>query len=291
MFGYIIPDKPNLYLKDYALYRSVYCGICVSTGKKYGVISRLSTNYDVVFLSALIHNYLGVDYDIKAQKCMLHPFKKRPIAGMDAITEDICAANVMLVYYNLLDDILDGSAGAKKRTARKGLKKAYKKVSKTRPEIENAVRTSYENLRKLESEQCQSIDRLADCFSVMMRDIAKIVLKGRSCEEMESLAYHFGKWIYLIDAIDDLEKDFKRKEFNPYISAFGNYVSREQFLKDNEADIGFTLNAAITEIRNNYEKLKFQFNTDLTDNIVYLGIAQRTKGVLDGSAGGKTPKI
>lgn len=289
MFGYIVPDKPNMYLKDLSLYRAIYCGICVATGKAYGQTARLATNYDIVFLSALIHNYLGEDISVTERKCALHHIKKRPIADGDEITDKIIAANVLLVYYNLVDDVLD-EGGLKKRIAKSRLKHSYKKAKKLQPEMDQAIRSAYERLRNLEKSYCDSVDYLADCFACMMKNIAQIII-NKNDPVIDTFSYNFGKWIYLIDAVDDLEKDFKEKQFNPYLVAFKNYRTREQFLADNRSEIDFSLNSTINEIKSSYAKLQFQFNTDLTDNIVYRGINVRTDGILSGEMAGKVLKV
>lgn len=208
MFGYVTPDKPYLYIKDFTLYKSVYCGICKSL-KQYGTLPRVTTNYDSVFLSVVLHNYLNIDYNIKRQNCILHPLKKRNIAQPDELSKRIVSISVMLVYHKFTDDIIDGEGLFKRILRFITVKRAYKKAKKLLPEADTVITEEYNRLRAFEKENCGSIDRVSDCFAMMMQRLCPLLL-NESDAEMERLFYSIGKWVYLIDAIDDLEKDKKR---------------------------------------------------------------------------------
>ena len=120
MFGYVTPDKPYLTLRDFALYRSVYCGICCSLKKNYGQISRLATTYDAVFLSLLLHNYLDSDYAIEKKRCILHPIKKRTIAQPNEIDDVVCAFNLLLMYHKIAQHLpvpLSAALGQRRQQA------------------------------------------------------------------------------------------------------------------------------------------------------------------------------
>ena len=66
MFGYLVPDKPYLYLKDDTLYKALYCGVCKSIGKVSGQRARFTLTYDIAFLSAIANyfNYIFLGYII-----------------------------------------------------------------------------------------------------------------------------------------------------------------------------------------------------------------------------------
>ena len=55
MFGYVQYDKPNLYIKDFELYRAMYCGVCKGIGATCGQIARTGLSYDAAFLNTLFH--------------------------------------------------------------------------------------------------------------------------------------------------------------------------------------------------------------------------------------------
>ena len=116
MFGYVKYDLPNLYVKDTVLYRAMYCGLCKSIGCNCGQRARLVLNYDLTFLSALLHNVLDIDVKIEKQKCAIHWFRKRPIAVVDDLSKRIADLNVILAYHKFNDDINDKSGGKFKKS-------------------------------------------------------------------------------------------------------------------------------------------------------------------------------
>ncbi len=206
MFGYLSPDKPYLYMKDDTLYKALYCGICKSIGKVCGQRARFTLTYDIAFLSALAHNILGKDVEIKKSRCVAHAIRRRPIAKPDDVSKMLGAVNVILAYYKLKDDVLDESKGNLKSII---FKKGYKKAKKKYPKIDLIVKDCYSNLLKLEKENSESIDIVADCFAVMLKDISSEVFLDKTNENTKQLMYAVGKWIYLIDALDDYDKDIK----------------------------------------------------------------------------------
>ena len=279
MFGYITPDKPNMLLKDFALYKCVYCGLCKSI-KKCGTLPRVSTNYDSVFISVLLHNYLNIDYRMKKQNCILHPFRRKPMAVVDELNTDIGAMSVLMLYHKLSDDVIDGG-GIKKRFLRVFLKRGYKRAKKTHPVFDEIIVSQYNKLRELEKINCDSIDRVADTFAVMLTKLAAEILKDKNCEEMESVAYNIGRWIYLADAADDLEDDFKKKNYNPFLAAYKDFENITSFMEKHYNEIEFAMLCSSSKIREGVNSLKFNFNIDLISNITERGIPNRSKIILE----------
>ena len=277
MFGYILPDKPYLYLKDETLYNSLYCGICKSLKKETGQISRFTLSYDMAFMSALAHNIMGVDVKIEKKRCIAHTIKKRPIAKPDDISLTLASLNVILAYYKLKDDVLDEKKGTLKTSV---FAKAYKKAKKKYPEMDLTVKTCYENLLKLERENADGIDIVADPFAEMLKSISTLVFKDKASEYTENLVYAIGKWIYFIDALDDYDKDIKKHNFN----VFYNYYKCSDYnelIKNHEKDIVFVFSTIFIQISENYSKIPMKYNTDLVNNIILRGIPNKTKQILD----------
>ncbi len=277
MFGYVLPDKPYLYLKDETLYNSLYCGICKSLKKQTGQISRFTLSYDMAFLSAIAHNIIGVDVKIEKKHCIAHTIKKRPIAKPDKISLKIASVNVILAYYKLRDDVIDEKKGNFKSAI---FKRAYKKAKKQFPTVDNSVKTCYSKLLKLEEQKVDSIDIVSDCFAMMLLEISKVIFEDKSTEYTENLIYAVGKWIYLIDALDDYDKDVKKNNYNVFYNAFKqeNYSS---LIKKYEEDIVFIFSTIFVQISENFQKIPFEYNTDLITNVLMRGISNKTKQILD----------
>ena len=289
MFGYVTPDKPYLTLRDFALYRSVYCGICCSLKKNYGQISRLATTYDAVFLSLLLHNYLDSDYDIEKKRCILHPIKKRTIAQPNEIDDVVCAFNLLLMYHKIGDDVEDEHK-FRSKAARTAFGRAYKKAKKTYPEMDEIIRRQYAKMSALEQENCDSIDRVADPFSVMLAEMTRLVLKEKFTQDIYDFCYNVGKWIYLIDALDDIDKDLKKKNFNPFVSSYPEVKGKQSFIAEHKSDLEFLFGSVLYEIANGAQSVSYAFNHDLTDNILARGLMGNTKRIMECESCRKTTK-
>ncbi len=278
MFGYVRYDLPNLYVKDLMLYKAMYCGLCKGIGKACGSVARMGLTYDVAFLSALLHNIAGIDVRIEPQHCVEHTLKKRPIACVDPLTEELGALNTVLVYYKLTDDIEDRGKGRGRRVwFRKGFKRAKKKY----PELVKIVENYMREQAKTEREQTSSFDRAADPSASMMRVLSDYFLKEKKSEATGQLFYGLGKWVYLVDALDDYEKDAKKKAYNPFVLSYGKMTKKELLEKEGE-DIHFLFDTLFYTLRENLAKIPFAFNRDLTDNIILLGLPAETKRVMQG---------
>ncbi len=277
MFGYLKPDNPYLYMKDDALYKALYCGVCKAIGKTCGEVARVTLTYDIAFLSAIAHNIMGVDVTIKRENCIAHPFKKRPVQQADDITLKLGAINVILAYYKLRDDVLDENKGGVKSSF---IKQGYKRAKKMLPEVDAIVKSSYEDLVKLERENCSSIDIVSDPFAVMLKKLSGFLFKEYQSEYTDNLFYAIGKWIYLIDALDDYDKDIKKNNYNALFSEYGakNY---EELILQHKNDLVFIFNGIFMQIIENYNSIPKKYNTDLVVNILTRGIPETTRKILE----------
>ncbi len=288
MFGYIKTDLPNMYMKDTVLYQAMYCGLCKGIGKTCGQKARFVLNYDLTFLSVLLHNLQNVDVKVEKQRCVVHQIKKRPIALVDELTETIAYLNVILAYHKLNDDVIDNGKGRLKRSF---FSSAYKKAKKNQPEIDKIVKNRYEELLKLERENCDSMDIVADPFGNMMQDIVSVILKENVTEEIKELAYYLGKWIYLIDALDDFNKDKKKKNFNVFINLYPTTTNKEQLICEQRQELTIVFASVLNRIAELAGKLNFKFNHDLIDNVLYRGLALQTKKIMENEKCKNTSKF
>ncbi len=287
MFGYITPDDPHLYKKDDVLYKSLYCGICKSIGGTCGQMARLSLTYDIAFLSAFSHNLKGQDVEIKKSRCIAHPIRKRPIAKRDDLSDELAYVNLILCKYKLCDDKIDSGKGGFKSAL---VSKGYKKAKKNLPEIDAIVKEGYEKLRTLETNDNGLIDAVSEVFGNMLADISDQVFKEFKNENTHKLFFYIGKWIYIIDAVDDYDKDKKRGEYNPFIVRY-NADSAKALITEQSGDFDFMFAEIFGGIRECYGALKFKFNKDLIENILLRGIPMKTQTVIKQKlAGKKAPK-
>ena len=279
MFGYVRADKPYLYMKDDVLYRAMYCGVCKGIGQVCGQTARMGLSYDVTFLSVIMHNILGQDVKIEKQHCLTHCIRSRQMANVDELTRRLGALNTALVSYKYTDDIADGDRGRGKRL---WFKKGFKRMKKAYPEIERIVRENLAEQERIEKANTESIDRAADATAMILAQFSNYALGEKATTNTRNLFYAIGKWIYLIDALDDYDKDLKKGAYNPFVLAY-NAPSKQALVCGEHADeVRFVFHAIFFDIRENLGEIDFRYNRDLSDNILLRGLPQMTKQIMSG---------
>lgn len=277
MFGYIVPDKANLYIKDFQVYNAFYCSLCKALSREGNQLTRLSANYDATFFDIFIHAILRKEVAIKSETCMI-AMKKKNVVKIDDLTIRVADVAVLLLYYSLTDDILDGKKS--RRIIRTSFALRTRKAKKREPIINTIIEESYKKLRELEKEQCINIDKVADTSAKMLQDIA-CQFKTLTYEE-SNFIYNIGKLIYLFDAVDDVEEDTKNKTYNPVILSYGSCVDKKEYLNEHKDEVSFLLNSAYSRIVECYDKMEVIEFEGILSNIIYLGIRNQIDTVLSG---------
>lgn len=206
----------ELKTKELTLYRSVYCGICRCGGKHISVLTRFLLNYDFVFLAVVRLAVTGERFEIKPRRCM-YTLKKRGVMEPNEALRFTTAAFGSLVYYKALDDMQD-EKGIKKFFTRLGLpffKSMAKKAEKMYPGIGRVISEPLEKLRKTEETLCPVPDMAADNFASVTAGIASFGLDGTQARVAQDIGYHIGRFVYLVDAVDDRYEDEKKNSYNP----------------------------------------------------------------------------
>ncbi len=292
MFGYILPEKPHLYLKDLELYQSFYCGVCKSMGGNYCKRSQFAINYDITFFCALIHNYLGEDVELVPLKCVTKPFTERKMVKDNSLTQLVASLNVLLANHKLRDDVIDGKS-IKRKMLLSIFQKPYKRAKSHFEKADNVICEQYDKLRKMEEDFEGSVDKVSDTFGVMLASLMFVTAEkfqnGKNPEEIIKLDNHFitlcynlGKWIYLIDAVDDVEDDFKSGNYNVFLVNEENFTTKDEFLKKNEKELEFTFFTILNSAKQEFLQSEFKYNTDLCENIIFRGMEIATKAILRG---------
>lgn len=226
MFGYVRPNKNELKVKEFELYKSTYCGLCRVMGKRYSYIYKMSLSYDFVFMTLLRLYAAPERVSFSKKRCMAHPTKKR--AMMDEndalrITSDV---GVIILYYDLLDKIRDrdGIKSLLSRLLLPELKRLRKKACKN-PLVAEFDKTAGERLSALsdiEKDNTPSVDMPAEQFGLLLGDALSLGLEGTPKRTSFEIGKALGKWIYITDAADDLDSDAKTKSYNPLLAVSGN---------------------------------------------------------------------
>lgn len=143
MFGYLKPDKPELKIREYEEYKSVYCGLCKYLGKDYGIVSRLTLSYDCTLIAMLIMSLRNESINYSKKRCVVNPLKKCNFCFSSGESYHFAGAvSVIMTYYKLEDTIYD--SGFFKATAARLLKlifkRSHKKAIAAYPEIEEITK-------------------------------------------------------------------------------------------------------------------------------------------------------
>jgi len=293
MFGYVLPEKSELKIREYETFRAFYCGICKSMGRKYGQISRLTLNYDSVFLAILLSSIADEIPEIKRERCIAHPMKKKYVVTKSDVVDYASDINLILAYYKLKDNwkdehnLLSGGGILFLKSAHEKLKKKYSKKCAI---IEDKLK----ELTELETSKCDSMDRAAEPFARIMEEVIcfEPLCKNNETEKLlRTIGYNIGKWIYILDAYDDIENDIKNNSYNVFVYQFGINKNNLQEYKSSMRDrIDFNLTYTLGEISKACKQLGLKINSGIIENIVYLGMLRKMEHILKAGSCKKVEK-
>ncbi|WFR55508.1 DUF5685 family protein [Anaerocolumna sp. AGMB13025] len=261
MFGYVNIYKPELKMKDFYKYKAYYCGLCKTLKDRYGRLGQMTLSYDMTFLVLLLTSLYESDTVKDQNRCIIHPVKKHDTL-CNEITEYVADMNIALSYYHFLDDWQDeksvaGLAGSK------ALKRAYGKINGKYPRQCSVIRECLNRLMESETQKETSIDIVSGCFGELMAEL--FVYRQDMWEDsLRKTGFYLGKFIYILDAYDDLEKDIKNNSYNPLIG-----ISKDE---DYEEKCMSMLNMMMAETTREFEKLPCLLDIDILRNILYLGV-------------------
>lgn len=279
MFGYVIPDKMNMFMKDYYGYRAFYCGLCKSIGKRCSQLMRINTTYDMTFLNILAHGVTDVEIEMKMGKCVLNMVQKKLIAKTDALTEKIVDIGTILAHYKCVDDIIDDKSLSKRFIDRAVIRRHYKKARKNYSDLDAYIADRYAALGELEKNRESSIDRVSHPFGETMVRIGKEVFGDNYTPEVSNLLYNMGKWVYLADAIDDVDDDFKDKKYNVFLIGY-DYKDKATFLEEKKETLEFVMMSCYNTICNDFDKIEVKKYEGILTNILWYGMLNSTKELL-----------
>lgn len=286
MFGYVRPLKGELKVREYESFKSVYCGLCHELKKRCGFAARFVANYDLTFMAMLLSEQTKPCYMHK--RCIASPFRKKCCCCSDPALEVAADYSVILAYWKLRDSVEDDGS-IKARLASLLLRRGYKKAAASAPEFDSLVRENLRTLAALEAESCDSIDRTADSFAAILRAAAE----GAGSEErrriLAQIFYHVGRVVYILDAVDDLERDVRDGSYNPLIYRFNTDSDK---LSDEAAEqLKTTLYHSQGLLASAFELLPATPWTGVLTNIIYDGLPWVTGRVFAGSWGKKEDKL
>lgn len=190
-----------------------------------------------------------------------------------------CAA--LLNYWKVRDDRAD-ERGFKRLRAM--LVQPFMAIGRRRArrvygQLEAQIASHLAQLSALERDNTDSADLPANAFGALLRDICAYGLEGTQAKLAAAIGYHTGRWIYLIDALDDRAADAERGSYNPLNLMYGTSALTAEQTE--------TFSAHLTE-----ELMEIESALDLTDgdafpegmallrNMLYLGMPRVAEAIL-----------
>lgn len=272
MFGYVRPLKSELKICEWELYKSAYCGLCHALKRRYGFISRFAVNYDFTFLTILLWAVNDEMPTTCGKRCIVSPIRKKCICANNSALDYAADASIILLYAKLADEVSDATGFGKIiPVIVKGLfKPAYRKASKGHTEFSEYTGKCLDALKKLENDKSPSIDATADAFARILEKLAQYVDDVEKKRVVSQILYHIGRYIYLLDAWDDLNEDIKSKNYNPIMYRFN--IKESSISAEDESELRETLAQSINAVTLAYELIDDNKMDGILRNIFKLGL-------------------
>ena len=266
MFGYININQKELSEESKKIYQAYYCGLCQKLKTNCGTKGQMLLSYDLTFLIVLLTGLYELENTETEFTCPLHPTKKR-MAYINEATEYAADMNLILAYQNLLDDWKDEKSYTKKAFV-KILDKDYTRIVSKYPRQVRALEEFMRKTAEVEKNKETNLDLVAGLTGEMLGEIM-CWREDEWQEEMRTLGFYMGKFIYLMDAYEDYEADQNKNCYNPLV-----YMEKEN---DQEFDTfcKLLLTSMMSECAKSFERLPILLHADILRNILYSGVWSR----------------
>ena len=265
MFGYITIAPDALPKERSDRYRSFYCGLCHTLRQRHGSLSRITLSYDLTFLYILLNSLYEPQETMGLEHCFLHP-----VAGRNYVYSEpaeYCAdMNVALSYHKCMDNWKDDRSIISRSEAAL-LQKAYDRVFMKYPEKCRQIETCLKELNALEKTGDNSLDGAANLTAQMLGIVYRYKESDYWADTLAQMGQGLGRFIYLMDAYEDLPGDLRKGRYNPLAA----YHQREDY----ESFVHQCLTMLIAECTEAFEMLPVVQDADLLRNILYGGCWMR----------------
>ena len=278
MFGYVVVNEQDLKIREFNLYRSYYCGMCMDLKEHYGQTGRLTLSYDTAFLALLLTSLYEPGDTVRSIRCIPHPFEKHD-TRQNEYTRYASDINIILSYYSCLDDWND-EKDPKKKLFAAALKSGSEKACSVHPEKADVIRGKLSELSELEKKDGDKsrdalspsalLDRAGSIFGELLAEVFDYK-KDEWSAALRRVGFNLGKFIYILDAYDDLEKDERSGNFNP----LRGMKERSNL----DAYVRGVLTMTLSDCTAAFETLPIVENVDILRNILYCGIWRKFEEV------------
>lgn len=264
MFGYIVVHQPELKVREYETYRAAYCGLCRSLKKRHGRLGQVTLSFDMTFLGLLLTGLYEPETLSGCGRCLAHPMQKHHYLS-NPYYDYAADMNVLLTYYKCLDDWHDDRRFSRLFFA-KLLELKMPKIRRMYGEKTEKISRLLDELGALERRKVYDIDKMAGFFGEIMAEL--FVYRHDEWEEkLRRMGFFFGKFIYLMDAYEDIKEDLKKGRYNPLTELY----EKDSF----EEECQQILKMMMAETSRVFEMLPILRDAEILRNILYAGVWTR----------------
>lgn len=285
MFGYVKAYRPELKLRENEFYRAVYCGLCASMKELTGAASTFSLSYDMVFLILCRLAASGERPEVTMKRCCMNPLKikKRPVMSDGDELRYAASVAALLTECKLEDDETD-EKGVKRLAKRILLPGSRRRLvrAKVPEELESEVRGKLSELYAFESQKPNEISPLAELFGELLGTVFAYGFDGATARILYEIGRDTGRYIYITDAVDDLEDDVKHGSYNPVEAVYGNLTDSAKSELLSVLKLELASAAAALELISIPDG-GYPETLDIAKNIIYLGMPKEAERILCGS--------
>lgn len=276
MFGYVKPFQPDLKVCELEVFKSIYCGLCKQIGKSYPNGLRMVLSYDMTFLALVSLSLKEDNVEFEKRRCFVHPLNKRQCLEPCESLSFAADASMILAYHKLKDNLED--YGFFKKSLSLPLLPLFShvknKASEKREEFSKIFSNMAREQGEVEKKENATLDMACDPTAKALGEMAVLLMEDNHFDEaLYRVGYMLGRYIYIMDAFDDLKQDAKEKSFNPILEKFGETCFEDE--EKNKEVIEYTeqiLNLSIAQLAGAYELLPIKRYKPILNNIIYLGL-------------------
>lgn len=263
MFGYININQKILTEENKNAYQAYYCGLCRRLKTNCGTKGQMLLDYDMTFMIVLLTGLYELSNEESEITCALHPTKRRTV-WINEATDYAADMNLILAYHNLIDDWKDDKAYSKKALA-KMLDKDYERVKEKYPRQVAAIEEYMRKTEEIERRNETNLDAVAGLTGEMVGEVF-CWHEDEWAEELRTLGFYMGKFIYIMDAYEDYDSDIRKKKYNPL-----KYTSQES-KEDMDTFVKLVLTSMMSECAKSFERLPILLHADILRNVLYSGV-------------------
>lgn len=262
MFGYVIANCKTLSEAERLRFRAFYCGMCKTLKDRYGNLGRFTLSYDMTFLAVVLSALYEPEENFSQARCLPHPFRPHDLL-VNPMMDYAVDLNVALAYHKCADNWHDDRNPAS-AAAMLALKGAYARAETFRPRQCRAIEEWMRKVADIEKRGLEEIDLPMNLTGRMLGTLFQYDPQDFWADSLYRMGEGLGRFIYFMDAYDDLRRDVRRKKYNP-LKSMMHQADFERLCKD-----GLTMMMA--DCADAFEDLPIVKDAELIRNILYSGV-------------------